>query len=256
MDKQLKEHSNNTFLINKWKWKINTTFLLNESFTEKFTFLSKFPKYWKIYVQAYIEQLTTEEILWLNIYSKENYKTPPAKPTNKNKLKKTALVQKSACYSLNNICKNYSTNSRWFPSLLKPFVSVLDWSDQRQVITSVYSWSFLSKDSALSRALIQDIIMSTNPYVAMSCGYKTVILLWIPNKTLYLNNCGGASTLSKPLSLHQIYVPSVKEFLSPPQPNILNLWCHHLEGTQFPLQIFTDLCGTIFSRIDFSGFRS
>lgn len=106
MDKQLKEHNNNnTFLINKWKWKINATFLLNENFTQKITFLSKFPEYWKIYVQAYIEQLSTEEILWLNIYYKASYKKNPTKQTTKNKTKKTALVQKGAYYFLNNLCE-------------------------------------------------------------------------------------------------------------------------------------------------------
>lgn len=67
MDKQLKQHSYNTFLFDKWKLKINTKFLLNENFSQKLTFLSKFPKYWKIYVQVYIKQLTTEEIVYLNI---------------------------------------------------------------------------------------------------------------------------------------------------------------------------------------------
>lgn len=41
------------------------------------------------------------------------------------------------------------------------------------------------------------------------------------------------SGCSDPPSVHQTHIPSTKEFLSSPPTNILNLWCHHLEATQF-----------------------
>lgn len=130
--------------------------------------------------------------------------------------------------------------------MLKHLVSVLVWSGQFQVSASFCPWSFLSKDSALRS------IQATLP---MPRVYDTLILVWIPNETLHLNNCNGAS---RPSVCALTDVPSIKEYLSPSLTNMLNLWCYHLEGIRFLLQILADLCIAVISssRINFSDFRS